>query len=301
MGSYSRQGSPTSADLSPFTVPGVWQVARSLEDLLGTDMGAPRAGTPQRSALVARALELDVIPRLVLAHGLTGHADAAPALATVDASDVERFTHLLLNEDDELVQAFITGLRERQVSLETLFMDLLAPAAGHLGLLWERDLCAFSDVTIALGRLQILLRELGTLGDHEARTGQTRRLLLLGAPGEQHTFGLHMVGEFFHREGWDVEIGLAPGETAAARVRSAHYDVVGLTAGTRRSLAGLSQIIASVRRESQNPHVSIILGGPMFNLHPEQGNALNADAIITDGASAPALAERLVAAQKRPR
>ena len=60
-------------------------------------------------------------------------------------------------------------------------------------------------------------------------------------------------------------------------------------------------IIATVRRQSRNPHVSIILGGPMFNLHSGHGNALNADAIITDGASAPALAERLVAAQKRAR
>ena len=180
-------------------------------------------------------------------------------------------------------------------------MDLLAPAAGHLGLLWERDLCGFGDVTIALGRLQILLRELGTLGEHPACPQVPRRLLLLGGPGEQHTFGLQMVGELFHREGWDVDMGLEPGETVAERVRRSHVDVVGLTAGTREGLDGLAQIIAAVRRNSRNPHVSIIIGGPAFHLHPEQGNRLDADAIITNGASAPALAERLVAAQKRPR
>ena len=215
-------------------------------------------------------------------------------------ADVVR-TRMLLTEDDEPVQAFITGLRERGVSLEALFMDLLAPAAGHLGLLWERDLCAFGDVTIALGRLQILLRELGTLGEHPACPKVPRRLLLLGGPGEQHTFGLQMVGELFHREGWDVDMGLEPGETVAERVRRSHVDVVGLTAGTRRGLDGLAQIIATVRRHSRNPHVSIIIGGPALQLHPDRGNRLDADAIITNGASAPALAERLVAAQKRPR
>lgn len=303
MGSYSRQGTPATADHPPFAPPGGWQPARSLEELLGIDMGHPRPGDPQRSVLLSRALQLDVIPRLVLAHGPMDTGTDEPAHAAVTAADVERFTRLLLSEDDERVQAFITCLRERCVSLETLFMDLLAPSAGLLGRLWESDLCAFGDVTIALGRLQILLRELGTLGDHEARAPDldTRRLLLLSGRGEQHTFGLHMVGEFFHREGWEVVIGLAPGESVGERVRGTFFDVVGLTAGTRRSLGGLAQIIASVRRESQNPHVSIILGGSMFNRHPERGNRLDADAVITDGASAPALAERLVAAQKRPR
>ena len=94
---------------------------------------------------------------------------------------------------------------------------------------------------------------------------------------------------------------LEPGETVAERVRRSHVDVVGLTAGTREGLDGLAQIIAAVRRNSRNPHVSIIIGGPAFHLHPERGNRLDADAIITNGASAPALAERLVAAQKRPR
>lgn len=300
MGSYSRQGTPAGADLSPFS-PGGLQAARSLEELLGIDMGSARGGTPPRSAVLSRALKLDVIPRLVLAHGAGVEAGGEQARAAILPADVVQFTRLLLTEDDEPVQAFITGLRERNVSLETLFMDLLAPTAGHLGLLWERDLCGFSDVTIGLGRLQMLLRELGTLGDHEARSTESRRILLLCSPGEQHTFGLNMVGEFFHREAWEVSIGLEPGETAAQRVRAQHYDVVGWTAGTTRGLKGLAQIITGVRRESQNPHISIILGGPMFGGAPDDGNTRGADAIITDGASAPALAERLVAAQKRPR
>lgn len=301
MGSYSRQGNPANAERSPTTQAGGWQVARSLEDLLGIDMGTQRAGMPQRSAMLARAIQLDVIPRLVLAHGQVNNQTSPAVRSGIDANDVDQFTHLLLNEDDAAVRVFITSVRERHVRLETLFLDLLAPAAGHLGLLWERDLCDFGDVTIAVGRLQILLRELGTPFEPEAPMPETRRLLLLCGPGEQHTFGLHMVGEFFHREGWAVEIGLEPGETAGVRAGRTHFDVVGLTASTPRSLSGLPQMIAGVRRGSRNPRVSIILGGPMFNLDPDCGDGLNADAIISDGASAPALAERLVAAQKRPR
>lgn len=297
MGSYSRQGAPADAELFQFTPPGGWQVARSLEDLLGTDMGAPRSSDPHRAALLARALAQEVIPRLVLAHGGTPGSTEQPVRVAPD--DVERFAHLLLNDEDERVMAFITGLRERGVSLETLFMDLLGPAAAHLGLLWERDLCSFSDVTIGVGRLQVLLRELGTMGEAPARAPDTRRLLLLSPPDEQHTFGLHMVGEFFHREGWEVVVGLAPGDSVAACVARQHFDVVGVTAGGTHEIAAVQAIIGTVRRESRNTRVSIIVGGYLFCAASSADARVDADAVITEGATAPAVAERLVAARRR--
>lgn len=298
MGSYSRQGAPADAELFQFTPPGGWQVARSLEDLLGTDMGAPRAGDPRRAALLARTLTEEVIPRLVLAH--TGAAGVPEPSVRVSTDDVERFAHLLLNDEDERVMAFVTGQRERGVSLETLFMELLGPVAAHLGLLWERDLCSFSDVTIGVGRLQVLLRELGTMGEAPARAPDTRRLLLLSPPGEQHTFGLHMVGEFFHREGWEVVVGLAPGDSVSACVARQHFDVVGVTAGITEEIAAVQAIIGTVRRESRNTRVSIIVGGYLFSAASSERPQVDADAVITEGTTAPAVAARLVAARRRP-
>jgi len=52
----------------------------------------------------------------------------------------------------------------------------------------------------------------------------------MGAPGEQHTFGVRIVEQFLRKAGWEVSIGLAstPLEIAAL-VASEWFDVVGLT------------------------------------------------------------------------
>ncbi|NJK90043.1 MAG: cobalamin B12-binding domain-containing protein [Myxococcales bacterium] len=86
-----------------------------------------------------------------------------------------------------------------------IFLDLLAPVARLLGDLWLIDLCTFTDVTIGLSRLQQLVRELAPAFEdgHDLR-GFGHRALLAPAPGEQHTFGMHLVEEFLRRAGWDV-------------------------------------------------------------------------------------------------
>ena len=59
-----------------------------------------------------------------------------------------------------------------------------------------------------------------------------RRVLLLPGPGEQHTFGLSMVAEFFRRSGWEVVGGTGPESLDPVRaVRDEWFDVVGISVG----------------------------------------------------------------------
>ncbi|RZJ18331.1 MAG: cobalamin-binding protein, partial [Haliea sp.] len=109
--------------------------------------------------------------------------------------DVERFARLVLARDDDVAQACVDAMRDRGVPIESIYLDLLAPVARHLGELWEQDLCDFTDVTLGLGRLQQVLRELSpAFGQSIDHPTNGRRVLLLPSPGEQHTFGLVMVG-----------------------------------------------------------------------------------------------------------
>lgn len=55
---------------------------------------------------------------------------------------------------------YVESMGRKGASLETIFLNLFSPAAKYLGKLWEEDICDFADVTIALCRLQQLLREL---------------------------------------------------------------------------------------------------------------------------------------------
>ncbi|RZI98931.1 MAG: cobalamin B12-binding domain-containing protein [Haliea sp.] len=250
-------------------------------------------------ALLARAIEHEIIPRLMLAHRapnecLETDLRDAPRLGP---QDVERFARLVLARDDDVAHACVEAMRGRGVPIESIYLDLLAPVARHLGELWEQDLCDFTDVTLGLGRLQQVLRELSpAFGQSIDHPTNGRRVLLLPSPGEQHTFGLVMVGEFFRLAGWDVAGGPSDaGVEPAALVRREWFDVVGFSTATDIHLTELQECIATVRQASLNPHLGIMVGGPLFAKHPECVGQVHADAAAADGRHAPILAEQLVA------
>ncbi len=252
-----------------------------------------------RSLLLAQAVEYEIIPRLMLAHRYPHEcvADMAP-LAQVSTDDVLDFARRVLQEDDESLATSVTALRNRGIPLQALFLDLLAPVARHLGTLWERDLCDFTEVTVGLGRLQQVLRDNSVAFAEPTALNDPapgRRILLVPCPGEQHTFGLSLVAEFFHRAGWDVATNFGAHEVSPAMLVSQDwYDVVGFSLGAEASLTRLGESIAEVRKASKNPMLPIIAGGAVFALHPEYAAQIAADAIITDGSAAPELAEKLV-------
>lgn len=261
---------------------------------------ANRQAVELRLALLSRAIEHEIIPRLMLAHPTAGDClpVPSPSAPQVGEEDVQAFAQLVLAPDENVAHACIEAMRTSGISVETIYTDLLAPVARYLGELWEDDLCDFTQVTVGLGRLQQVLRELSpAFGQSNAETSGNRVLLLPG-PGEQHTFGLVMVAEFFRRAGWDV--GGGPWEAGAdpvVMVKREWFDVVGFSLGNVDQLDDLAACIKSVRAAALNKSICVIVGGPLFLVNPEYVAYVNADAASTDGAQAPSLAASLVAAR----
>lgn len=252
-----------------------------------------------RAACLARTLEHEIIPRLVEAHRSNAELDASndQLSGSIVHAEVERFTESLVRGDEPVLMGTVTALRERGLSVEQLLIDLLAPAARHLGHMWCEDLCYFTDVTIGLGRLQRMMRELSpAFGTEVAHPPNGRRVLLVRAPGEQHSFGLSMVAEFFRRSGWEV-VSAGEGEDAdpVTAVRREWFDVVGFSAGSEARLDWLPACIAAVRRSSCHREVAVLVGGPVFTLRPHLARQVGADATASDGSEAPGLAESLLA------
>lgn len=261
---------------------------------------ANRETVELRLAVLSRAIEHEIIPRLMLAHPTA--ADCLSMMPSsspqVSQADVIAFAKLVLAPDENVAHACIEAMRNSGISVETIYTDLLAPVARHLGKLWEDDLCDFTEVTLGLGRLHQVLRELSPAFGQSNHTTNGRRALLLPAPGEQHTFGLVMVSEFFRRAGWDV--GGGPWEAGAdpvLMVQREWFDVVGFSLGDVTRLDALAESIRQIRKSALNRAISVMVGGPLFLAHPEYVAYVNADAASTDGAQAPGLAARLVAAQ----
>jgi methanogenic corrinoid protein MtbC1 len=259
---------------------------------------APFKAAGNRMAQLALTIEREIIPRLMLVHRAVetetpASARSSPALA---ASEVHAFAKLALAQDEGLASAYVEQLVARGLSVERVYLDLLGPAAQYLGLLWEQDLCDFTDVTVGLGRLQRVMRELSpAFGKSVEYPDNGRRVLLLPSPGEQHTFGLVMVGEFFRRSGWDVSGGAwESAADAPGLVASEWFDVVGLSLGAEIHLEALQQCITAIRESSRNRDVAIMVGGPIFGARPECVAQVGADAMASDGRQAPALAEQAV-------
>lgn len=310
MGSYSRQRSTHETDASAARFSDEWVpesvvtgIPPGIADLLRTAKPIPASEDSLRSVLLAKAVEYEIIPRLMLAHRVPEECTTHPLTANerVTPQDVAVFAELVLHEDDQAVRDCVIALRDRGVPIEAIFLDLLSPVARHLGEMWERDLCTFTEVTVGLGRLQKVLRENSAAFAQFKDASQSeegRRILLMPCPGEQHTFGLSLVAELFHRAGWDVVTCFLATDAAAVMVKKDWYDVIGFSLGSETGVAKLRAAMALVRQVSQNPRISIIAGGPIFVLHPEFGEQIQADAIMTDGVTAPSLAEKLVATRR---
>lgn len=253
----------------------------------------------RRVALLARALESEVIPRLVLSRHQTSDPPyrADPKRPGPTRADVEGLTGYVICGDLSGAAAFVADLRARNLPIERIFLEVFAPTARLLGEMWETDRCDFASVTIGLCCLQQLVLDHGqSAGLRAGRRNADRRILLAPVPGEQHSFGLVMVGEFFRRQGWDVCSGTgAGGGELVATVRMQWFSMVGFSLACESRLDALATLIRDIRRASRNPHVGILVGGRLFSEQPERAAMVGADATSADGQQAVLKAETLLA------
>jgi methanogenic corrinoid protein MtbC1 len=277
-------------------------------------VAVPGAARPRdRLVLLAAAIEAEIVPRLVAGHdhGARGRAlpsdrehagDAAcpPELALApvpqDAVDLARQA---IGDDGARILDVVAEAVSRH-GLEAVCLDLLAPAARHLGDLWCEDICSFADVTIGLMRLQAALLHVSapqTLpAGCDAAPCPRRTVLLAPAPGDQHTFGLTMVAGFLERAGWTVT-QLQDGSPACveAALRAGWFGVLGLSAGSTVKLKAMPRMLVRLRAMSRNPDLGIMVGGPVFLAEPALARELGADATAADGSQAVVTAEALIA------
>lgn len=252
---------------------------------------------PCKDSLLA-VIEKQIIPRLLEAHP---SADQLPELAALSLKqpgehEIQAFVALCLAPEPASSHRWIKDLQTQGYSTESLFLNLIAPAARHLGEQWERDRKDFSQVTLGLIRMQQLTHELGyAYRDGPQNMGHRRRIMLASAPGSQHILGLVMVSEFFRKERWEVvvEIAATPHELTHA-VANEWFDMLGLSVGVVEQLPSLPGLVQALRDKSRNPDIKVLLGGPAFQIQHVPAQSMGADAIALDAMAGVQMANQLL-------
>lgn len=246
---------------------------------------------------LARFVSDEIVPRLVRLH--TDVVPGAPEVQAViealrpNSSEIDALAHIVLGDDLEAAATYVTIMKDRGLSMETLYVELLEPTARHLGEMWDRDECDFIDVTLGVGRLQKLL---AIFNDTYAlpQLSDRRIFLMATAPGNQHSFGASMIEKLLAAAGWQVDIEYSGNMNQLVdAVSSNWFAVVGLTAGSDAQLPVLEAAIVQVRQHSKNPLVGVLVGGPMFTLNPELAAAIGADATAPNAPTAVLAAQKL--------
>lgn len=242
-------------------------------------------------------LEREIIPRLMTAHApdRMDAADGAPR--TIGANDARRFALLPLSQDAAGLLDEVEGFLADGVSVEAIYIDLLAPAARRLGEMWEADECDFIDVTMGLWRLQEVMREIS------ARVpvipcipaSDAKRALFASMPGDQHSMGPLMLDEVFARGGWNSLVLTDPKRKEILDLLAQErFDVVGLTLSRDCPSSAVTNIIRAMRSISRNPNLSILVGGRMINHNPAIVAEVGADGTGADARAALYVANALV-------
>jgi methanogenic corrinoid protein MtbC1 len=242
---------------------------------------------------LTRIVSEHAIPRLLARHGQAHEKTVVHRVSGL--AEIHELGRILLGPESGTAANFILSLRDQGVSLDDLYTELLGPTAAHLGELWDEDRIDFVDVTLGVARLQRLVMSFEGLSDIPEQD-EKRKILLVGAPGEQHRLGNSIIQRFFRSSGWHVWTCTAPDAEKIDQIAAEEWlGVVGFSLNLDTNMRGLCSVIRKIRANSVNPKVGIIVGGSAIQRNPHWVSETGADGTAANGPAAVILAKKLLA------
>jgi methanogenic corrinoid protein MtbC1 len=260
----------------------VRSLPRATDDESGELESSPDDGqrTASRGELLATIHE-QILPHLLRAHAVRaseGRVASGLPCAAPTLDEVTECARLAVASDLATTLRFIESLTMRGISVESIFLDVIATASQMLGDDWDQDRRSFTDVTVGLGTLQQIVGLLGP--GFSPPKSQRGFVVLVAVPGEQHTLGLFILGEFLRRAGWGVHVAPTMTESELiALVQAEKVDLVGITVSNTNLLKPLAKLVGAVKKATLNPSMRVLLGGSLelSGVAPQVGATFCAD------------------------
>ena len=239
----------------------------------------------------------DAVPSL-LAHTL-GNLVAERMSVRNSGFAVRQLCTALVADGPRDADAYVDRLMECGVTVQTIYESYIPHAARQLGEWWTEDQVGFNDVTVGMTRLTEIFRRLSPVFlKSESNRGQSHSALFALCPGEIHSLGVAMAADYFQRAGWAVRVELqATREGLAKLAGSGRYDLIGLSAGSRRQIDKLKDTVEAMRAAA-GPNVPIIIGGPIVGVERSIASIVGADSAQSVAAAALMEVEKGIAADE---
>ena len=174
-------------------------------------------------------------------------------------------------------------LKKARVSAAAL-ADLYIPeAARRMGDAWTDDQMSWLDVSIGVGRLQSLLREIGMawVADQAGDTGHGTVLLIV-PDREQHTLGPMVAMGQMRRYGVSVCLRIAPSHNELRSLMAARqFDGVLISIATKDKLESVLKTVQFIKAVAGTP-MPIVVGGAVTPKVEDLAAATGADLASND-------------------
>ncbi len=160
----------------------------------------------------------------------------------------------------------LTEVRKSRISLAAL-ADLYIPeAARRMGEMWHEDDMSWMDVTIGVGRMQSLLREIGTawVADQASDNGHGAVMMLV-PDREQHTLGPMVAMGQMRRYGVSVCLRIAPSFNELRNlVATRQFDGILISVATKEKLESVAKTVNFLKSVLAKP-CPIVVGGAVMS------------------------------------
>ena len=243
-------------------------------------------------------IESQIIPKLTgtrhdqppIVHEARSHSQ------TFNDGELQRFSKMCISDQPDEALQHVKHLMAQGLSLNSVYLDLITPAARWLGQQWTQDQIDFTVVTHGLMRMHQITRHLSDMNSESASpVGEVKRIFLACAPGSMHVLGLTIVAEFFRNHGWHVVIDISPTEHSLVQsLKREWFDMIGLSVGLVEQLPDIPALIERLKKQALNPSILVILGGAATILSNHITHIEGADGIATRADEAVELANRLI-------
>lgn len=189
----------------------------------------------------------------------------------------ERYVDLALGgRGGDAVELLLAPVAAGELELETLYEQILAPAAEQVGELWYTGRIGVADEHYATQLSQQVIAAAAALGPRPA--ARETVVVLACPPDELHDVGVRMLGHLLTAHGFVVHMlgALTPVRDLVRYVERVDADAVGLSVTSPISIAGLAA--AAEALAALDPRPRIFIGGRCAVRYPATARAAGADA-----------------------